>query len=120
VGGSLGAARRRCGGMLKPAVIFFGDVVSPAIKRQVNKQVENAEGLLVVGSSLEVFSAYRLVKLALDREVPVAIVNKGVTRLEREGLGDMVLKLDARAGHILKGLERRALQRGGERKLLSG
>lgn len=49
--------------------------------------VQNADGLLVIGSSLEVFSAYRIVRMAVNEyNLPVAIINKGITRAEREGL----------------------------------
>jgi NAD-dependent deacetylase sirtuin 4 len=53
--------------------------------------------LLVVGSSLTVFSGYRFVRRAAEREVPVAILNRGPTR------GDPLaqLRVDARAGETL-------------------
>jgi NAD-dependent SIR2 family protein deacetylase len=49
--------------------------------------VSHADGLLVIGSSLEVFSAYRFVRMAINQfNLPVAIINQGETRAEREGL----------------------------------
>ena len=47
---------------------------------------KNADGLLVVGSSLEVLSAYRFVRAAANDNIPIAIINQGTTRAEREGL----------------------------------
>jgi NAD-dependent SIR2 family protein deacetylase len=49
--------------------------------------VSRADGLLVIGSSLEVLSAYRFVRQAINQfHLPVAIINQGETRAEREGL----------------------------------
>jgi NAD-dependent SIR2 family protein deacetylase len=56
-----------------------------------------AEALLVVGSSLAVFSGYRFVRRAAERRVPIAIVNRGPTR----GDGEATIKVDAFAGELL-------------------
>jgi NAD-dependent SIR2 family protein deacetylase len=55
----------------------------------------------VVGSSLEVYSAYRLVRAAMREGIPVAIVNMGVTRVEREQMDGIVLKSDMNCCTIL-------------------
>lgn len=49
-------------------------------------QVESSDGILVIGTSLEVFSAYRFVLRAVDRNIPIVVINKGVTRMERNDL----------------------------------
>lgn len=69
-----------CGGILKPDVVFFGDSVDAAVRDAANNAVHQANGLLVVGSSLMVYSAYRLVKHAATNELPISIVNLGKTR----------------------------------------
>jgi NAD-dependent deacetylase sirtuin 4 len=69
-----------CGGVLKPDVVFFGGSVAPDVVAAAYAMVEAAEALLVVGSSLEVYSGYRFVRRAAERGVPVAIVNLGPTR----------------------------------------
>ena len=69
---------------------------------QVREAVNQADGLLVVGSSLDVHSAFRHVRAAYERGVPVAILNVGETRAEVEGLD--VLKIEAPAGPTLAGL----------------
>ncbi|MCC6900887.1 MAG: NAD-dependent protein deacetylase [Polyangiaceae bacterium] len=86
-----------CDGVLKPDVVFFGENVPAAIVEAAYAQVAAAEALLVVGSSLAVFSGYRFVRRAVERKIPVAIVNLGPTR------GDPLatLKLDASAGETL-------------------
>lgn len=71
-----------CGGVLKPAVVFFGDAIPPARTRAALGAVESADALLVVGSSLMVWSGYRLVRAAAERGVPVVAVNLGRTRAD--------------------------------------
>lgn len=71
-----------CGGILKPHVVFYGDSVERRIVNDVNSKVENADGVLVVGSSLMVFSSYRFVRHAHASGVPVAALNQGVTRAD--------------------------------------
>lgn len=62
--------------------------------------VDAADALLVVGSSLTVFSGYRFVRRAAERDAPVAIVNLGPTR----GDPHADLRVDASAGEILPAL----------------
>ena len=70
----------KCGGILKPKVVFFGENVAKPIVDRAWKTVGDADFLLVIGSSLTVFSGYRFVRGA-DREgKPVAIINLGKTR----------------------------------------
>jgi len=69
----------RCGGVLKPAVVFFGESV-PREKVELSmKRVDEADALLVAGSSLTVWSGFRFVKRAHERGLPIAIVNIGPT-----------------------------------------
>lgn len=70
----------RCGGVLKPDVVFFGESVPAATVARAYDRIDGADALLVVGSSLVVFSGYRFVRRAFDRGQPVAIVNLGPTR----------------------------------------
>lgn len=70
----------QCGGTIKPEVVFFGEnVPAPRVER-VFSLVGQAEALLVLGSSLKVYSGYRFVERAYRQDIPVAIVNLGVTR----------------------------------------
>jgi NAD-dependent SIR2 family protein deacetylase len=69
-----------CGGMLKPDIVYFGESVPKDVVRQALSLVENADALLVAGSSLTVFSGYRFVRHAAAHRIPVAIVNRGPTR----------------------------------------
>lgn len=69
-----------CGGMLKPDIVYFGESVPKARVGQAFSLVEQADALLVAGSSLTVFSGYRFVRHAAARGIPIAIVNRGRTR----------------------------------------
>lgn len=87
----------RCGGVLKPAVVFFGESVPVEKVTYSMMRVDEADAMLVVGSSLTVWSGYRFVKRAAERQLPIAIVNIGPTR------GDALatLKIEERCGAVL-------------------
>jgi NAD-dependent SIR2 family protein deacetylase len=74
----------RCGGVLKPDVVFFGEnVPKPRVERcyaAVDRLAELGGALLVLGSSLTVMSGFRFVRHAAKLDVPVVIVNRGPTR----------------------------------------
>lgn len=86
-----------CGGTMKPNVVFFGENVEPERVARAYAWIDEADALLVVGSSLTVFSGYRFVRRAAAREIPIAIVNLGETRADELA----TLKLDASAGQAL-------------------
>ncbi|WUI03175.1 NAD-dependent protein deacetylase [Spirillospora sp. NBC_00431] len=90
----------RCGGVLKPDVIFFGENVPPARVRDCYALTERAGALVVLGSSLTVLSGYRFVRHAAEHGVPVAIVNRGATRGDEHAL----VTLDAPLGATLRAL----------------
>jgi NAD-dependent SIR2 family protein deacetylase len=97
---------RACAGVLKPDVVFFGGNVPETTLATAWALFEQAEALLVVGSSLTVWSGYRFVRRACERGVPVAIVNLGPTRADREA----ALRVSARAGDLLPALVRALLR----------
>lgn len=80
-----------CGGVLKPDVVFFGENVPAHRVEEVFRMVEDADALLVLGSSLKVYSGFRFVERAARLGHPVAIVNLGETR----GDGLASFRLDA-------------------------
>ena len=87
----------RCGGMLKPDIVYFGESVAKEVVQQAYSLVDQAEALLVAGSSLTVFSGYRFVRHAAALGMPIAIVNRGPTR----GDGVATVKVDAGCSPIL-------------------
>ena len=92
-----------CGGVLKPRVVFFGDSVPRAIVDEAFAAVDAAGALLVVGTSLAVYSGYRFLRRAAERGIPIAIVNRGPVRGEEHA----ALKLDASTGATLDALASR-------------
>jgi NAD-dependent SIR2 family protein deacetylase len=70
----------RCGGMLKPDIIYFGENVPKDVVAEAYSLVDGADALLVAGSSLTVFSGYRFVRHAAAKGIPIGIVNRGRTR----------------------------------------
>jgi NAD-dependent SIR2 family protein deacetylase len=90
-----------CGGVLKPAVVFFGECVPSNRVEGAFAAVERADALLVVGSSLMVYSGYRFVRSARERAVPVAIINLGRTRADAE----VQIRIDAACEAVLERLE---------------
>ena len=68
------------GGVLKPDVVFFGENVPPARVRLCERLVDDADALLVLGSSLTVMSGLRFVRRAANAGKPVLIINRGRTR----------------------------------------
>lgn len=71
-----------CGGMLKPDVVFFGESVPRDRVELVMERLEGSDLLLVVGSSLSVWSGYRFARAAAERDIPIALLNLGWTRAD--------------------------------------
>lgn len=71
---------RACGGILKPRVVFFGEAVPPARVVASFDALRQADAVLVLGSSLMVYSGFRFVREAARLGLPIAAVNRGVTR----------------------------------------
>ncbi len=74
----------RCGGTLKPDVVFFGETVPPRRVEEAMERLAEADAMLVVGSSLMVWSGYRFVVRARELGLPVAALNLGRTRADAE------------------------------------
>jgi NAD-dependent SIR2 family protein deacetylase len=90
-----------CSGVLMPDVVFFGDNVPPARTADALARMEAADALLVVGSSLMVYSGFRFCRLAQAAGKPIAALNLGRTRaddmltLKLEGSSEQVLPIVA-------------------------
>ena len=85
-----------------PDVVFFGGSVPRATLDAAWALFDRAEVLVVVGSSLAVFSGYRFVRRAAERGIPVAIINRGTTRGDEHA----ALRIDEASGIILPELAR--------------
>jgi NAD-dependent SIR2 family protein deacetylase len=71
-----------CGGVLKPDVVFFGEGVPRGRVDLAMAHLRRADAMLVVGSSLMVYSGYRFAQAAADIGLPIAAVNLGRTRAD--------------------------------------
>ena len=90
----------RCGGMLKPDVVFFGESVPRERVETALAALARADALLVAGSSLMVFSGYRFALAAAAQGKPIVAVNLGRTRADAL----LALKVEQSAGAALTAL----------------
>ncbi|CAH1801344.1 unnamed protein product [Owenia fusiformis] len=72
----------KCGGTLKPDITFFGDNVARDKVSFVFNKLEECDSVLVLGSSLQVYSGYRFLMRAAEQRKPIGIVNIGSTRAD--------------------------------------
>jgi len=86
-----------CDGVLKPDVVFFGDNVPRERVAAATRAVDDAVALLVVGSSLMVYSGFRFADQAHKLGKPIFAINQGVTRADPL----LTAKLDADCGDTL-------------------
>lgn len=87
----------QCGGILKPNVVFFGDTIPKPRAFSAMSLAQTCDGLLVVGSSLQVYSAFRLAKAAKQADASLALLTAGWTRAD--DIADM--KVECLAGEVL-------------------
>ncbi len=73
---------KACGGILKPAVVFFGETVPLARVETCYDALRQADAMLIVGSSLMVYSGFRFVRAASQAGLPIAAINRGKTRAD--------------------------------------
>lgn len=71
-----------CGGIVKPDVVMFGESVPQERVQRAFSAIDDAAALLIVGSSLMVYSGFRFARHASAKGMPVAILNEGRTRAD--------------------------------------
>ncbi len=91
------------GERMKPDVVFFGENVAQVTAAKAMAAVDKAAGLLVVGSSLMAYSAFRLCRVMVDQSKPLIAINLGKTRAD--DLLDM--KIEASCEQLLPLLTQR-------------
>jgi len=94
-----------CGGTLKPDVVFFGESVPRPRLDAAERLIHAADALLVIGTSLVVWSGYRLARTAAERGTPIVAVNDGRTRADDL----LAFKLGGDCGEVLERAAARAL-----------
>ncbi|KJE90862.1 hypothetical protein CAOG_008579 [Capsaspora owczarzaki ATCC 30864] len=87
----------KCGGLLKPDVVFFGENVPAETVELARQKIRDADALLVVGSSLTVFSGFRFAKYAQELGKPIGIINIGATRADDIA----TFKIESHIGDVL-------------------
>jgi len=87
----------QCGGNLMPDVVFFGANIPRARVESSMTALDRADALLVIGSSLQVYSGFRFCKHAQATGKAIAIINPGTTRADSMA----TLKLDEAAETLL-------------------
>jgi len=88
--------------MLKPSLTFFGDTVSTEVKERSFGDIEGCDRMLLVGTTLATYSAFRLFKRALELSKPIMILNIGPTRADPYVDRPEVEKVEWKAGEVLK------------------
>lgn len=71
-----------CGGMLKPDVVFYGETIPAERVARAVAALTASDALLVIGSSLMVYSGFRFCRIAAEHGIPIAAVNPGRTRAD--------------------------------------
>lgn len=103
---------KTCGGNLKPAVVFFGETV-PALRVEACfDALRRADAMLVVGSSLMIYSGFRFARAAAQAGLPIAAINRGKTRAD--DLIELKLETDCATAltAAMEGLQTRIANRG--------
>lgn len=90
-----------CGGILKPDVVFFGENIRASVRQMSERLVEQADALLLIGTTVATHSAYRLVRDAALSKKPIILINRGPTRAD--SIIDTRIGIDSSA--VLKQLE---------------
>lgn len=88
---------RVCGGTIKPDVVMFGETVPKERVQDATSAIDRADALLVIGSSLMLFSGFRFARQAAALQKPIAIVNRGRTRADEIAS----LKVEADCAQVL-------------------
>ena len=88
--GELAPECRKCGGLLKPATISFGQAMPRDVLEQAELAARRCELFLAAGSSLVVYPAALLPAFAKESGAKLVIVNREPTPLD--GIADAVLR----------------------------
>lgn len=87
----------QCGGIMKPYIVFFGDNVPAERVKNIREELATCDGLLVLGSSLYVYSGYRFILQAVEAGIKCCAVNIGTTRADKH----LAFRISGRCGEIL-------------------
>jgi NAD-dependent SIR2 family protein deacetylase len=88
--------------MLRPNVVYFGEHVPPAVFGHAERIVTAASALIIAGSSLAVNTGVRLVHRAEQRGLPIAVINRGPTTIDRRA--SVRVRIDAGTSEVFTAL----------------
>lgn len=96
-------------GILKPAVVMFGESIAGTVKEAAEQAIDGSGKLLVLGTSLATYSAWRLARRAMERGMPIGILNLGGVRGEEHFFqnlpmaqqGEAAVRVDMRTDKVL-------------------
>ncbi|MEE8364368.1 MAG: NAD-dependent protein deacetylase [Gammaproteobacteria bacterium] len=88
----------RCGGILKPDVVFYGESVPSQRVETCFNALDRADAMLIAGSSLMVYSGYRFARRAHENKIPIVAINRGVTRAD----DILSMKIEQDCGPVLE------------------
>lgn len=99
-------------GILKPAVIMFGESIADRVKEAAEQAIDGSGRLLVMGTSLATYSAWRLARRAKERSMPIGILNLGGVRgeelffkdLSPSQQGESGIRIEIATDKVLPGL----------------
>ncbi|KAK1922308.1 DHS-like NAD/FAD-binding domain-containing protein [Papiliotrema laurentii] len=89
-------------GIVKPNVVFFGETLTAETRETSLEMLESASQLLILGTSLATYSAFRLVKQAHEQKKPILMISMGPSRADRSLSGFEEVKMDRLAGPVLR------------------
>lgn len=92
-----------CGGMLRPDIVYFGELIPRDTFAAAEEIIDGADTLVIAGSSLTVNSGVRLVERARRGGLPIVIINRGATK----GDSRAAVKIDAGVGPVLSAMAER-------------
>jgi NAD-dependent SIR2 family protein deacetylase len=72
-----------CGGILIPDVVFYGGSVPKTRVDYISRQLETADALLLIGSTMMTYSSFRYCIAGVSQNKPIAAINRGVTRADK-------------------------------------
>jgi len=87
---------RKCGGILKPDAVFFGEAMPEYETREAQRRSTVCDLCLVIGSTLAVYPAALMPQFALRAGATLVIINQGGTELDHAAH----LRIDASAGEV--------------------
>lgn len=85
-------------GILKPSVVMFGESIAPRVKEAAEHVIDGSGRLLILGTSLATYSAWRLARRAKERGMPIGILNLGGVRGEDAFFQDLLVSQQGESG----------------------